>query len=87
MMGWASVPARKEQNMSNRTMLEINHDTTPHGDAEILAWGKAMVAYLSSGQPTQLPDGVTWFGMRHHTDDCPLGEPPRGWRNRERPNA
>lgn len=70
--------------MSNRSLLEINHDTTPHNDDEILKWGKAMVQYLSSGDPRRLPNGVTWFGMRHHSEDCPLGEPPRGWNNRGR---
>jgi len=68
--------------MSNRTMLEINHDTTPHGHDEIVRWAKAMVQYLSSGDPKLLPNGVTWFGMRHHTTNCPLGNPPRGWDNR-----
>ena len=68
--------------MSNRTMVEINHDTTPHGHDEIVRWANAMVHYLSSGDPKLLPNGVTWFGMRHHTTDCPLGDPPRGWNNR-----
>jgi len=63
-------------------MVEINHDTTPHGHDEIARWANAMVQYLSSGAPTLLPHGVTWFGMRHHTVACPLGDPPRGWRNR-----
>ncbi len=67
--------------MSQITMLEINHDTTPHGDEEILAWGRQMVAYLSSGDAKKLPQGVTWFGRRHHSEDCPL-EPPKGWNNR-----
>ena len=67
--------------MSNRTMVEINHDTTPHTEAEKKAWVQAMCNYLSSGNPRDLPDGVTWFGMRHHTSDCPMGEPPRGCNN------
>lgn len=67
--------------MSNRTMLEINHDFTLRNDDQLLAWAKAMDRYLASGDPELLPDGVTWFGMRHHTDDCPMGEPPKGWRN------
>jgi len=68
--------------MSNRTMLEINHDTTPHGDEECAEWARAMCNYLSSGSPKDLPQGVTWFGMRHHSEDCPMGEPPKGWNNR-----
>jgi len=63
-------------------MLEINHDTTPHGHDEVMEWAKAMTAYLSSGNPELLPQGTTWFGMRHHTEDCPMGNPPRGWNNR-----
>lgn len=63
-------------------MLEINHDHTPRNDdATLLAWAKAMKAYLGSGDPKLLPRGVTYFGMRHHTAECPLGNPPRGWDN------
>lgn len=68
--------------MSNRTMLEINHDYSPHYDDEsLLKWARQMRAYLSSGDPKLLPNGVTWFGMRHHSEECPL-KPPKGWDNR-----
>lgn len=67
--------------MSNRSMLEINHDYTPRDLHELEAWAKQMKRYLVSGDPGLLPHGVTWFGMRHHSDDCPLGDPPRGWDN------
>lgn len=70
--------------MSNRTMLEINHDTTPHGHNARVRWVNAMCNYLSSGDPKQLPDGTTYFGMRHHSTECPMGEPPKGWNNRGR---
>ena len=69
--------------MSNRTLLEINHDLTPPRDDEsLLAWARQMTTYFRSGDPKQLPAGVTWFGMRHHSEPCPMGEPPRGWGNR-----
>ncbi len=67
--------------MSNRTLLEFNHDYSPRGDAELLEWAKQLDYYLASGNPELLPDGVTWFGMRHHTTECPMGEPPKGWNN------
>jgi len=62
-------------------MLEINHDTTPFTEDEKEEWLRKMLNYLSSGDPTTLPDGVTWFGKRHHSEECPLGTPPRGWNN------
>ena len=65
--------------MSNRTMVEINHDCTPQSDKELLEWAKSFQQYLGSGQPNTLPEGVTWFNMRHHSEECPLGEPPFGW--------
>lgn len=68
--------------MSNRTMLEINHDYTPNSDESLLKWAQDMKMYLSSGDPECLPAGVTWFGMRHHSSVCALGEPPKGWDNR-----
>lgn len=67
--------------MGNRSMLEINHDTAPFGDKECAEWARKMFDYFSTGNPKDLPRGVTWFGMRHHSTKCPLGEPPRGWNN------
>jgi hypothetical protein len=69
--------------MSNRSMLEFNHDYWPN-DAELLDWAKQIQHYLNSGDPKLLPRGVTWFGMRHHSERCPMGAPPRGWDNREK---
>jgi hypothetical protein len=68
--------------MSNRSMLEFNHDLTPGRltDEARQEWLASMLSYFSSGDPKYLPEGVTWFGMRHHTQDCPL-VPPRGWNN------
>lgn len=68
--------------MSNRTMLEFNHDFAPT-KAHIETWGMCIAEYLRSGDPSSLPSGVTFFGMRHHTQPCPMGDPPRGWRNDE----
>lgn len=70
--------------MSNRSMLEFNHDYYPRRQEET-AFCQAILNYLRSGSPRDLPRGVTWFGMRHHSEDCPLGEPPRGWDNEKRP--
>jgi hypothetical protein len=67
--------------VSNRTLLEFNHDYAPKGD-EVESFAHAIARYLRSGDPTLLPRGVTYFGMRHHSTPCPLGEPPRGWNNR-----
>lgn len=71
--------------MSNRTMLEINHDYYPHTPAEERAWLVNMLAYLRSGNHRNLPDGVTFFNRRHHSEPCPLGRPPFGWHN-EKPD-
>jgi hypothetical protein len=69
--------------MSNRTMLEFNHDYCPR-DEDLIAFAKDLQTYMRSGDPKLLPYGVTWFGMRHHSTPCPL-TPPRGWMN-EKPN-
>ena len=66
--------------MSNRTMVEINHDYYPSpGDEQ--AWLINMLAYMRSINPRNLPDGVTFFNLRHHSDPCPMGEPPFDWNN------
>ena len=58
--------------MSNRSIIELNHDYPPtqRGGKE---WLDAMARFYASGDPRDLPDGVTWFGTRHHSEPCPLG--------------
>lgn len=69
--------------MSNRSMLEFNHDYYPNGKKEEEWFFQSILRYMRSGNAVDLPQGVTWFGMRHHSDPCPLGKPPRGWLNNE----
>jgi hypothetical protein len=65
--------------MSNRTLVELNHDYTPgSSDAELLEWARSMLWYLNSGDKKLLPRGVTFKNMRHHSQPCPvakLGDP------------
>jgi len=71
--------------MSNRSMLEFNHDACPPEDEEqLLLWAKCLRSYLWSADERLLPPGVTFFAIRHHSDPCPLGEPPQGWDNEKR---
>jgi hypothetical protein len=60
--------------MSNRTLIEINHDYLPrHGDEEeLLNFAKSIRSALASTQGEKLPRGVTWVHQRHHTDPCPV---------------
>lgn len=67
--------------MSNRSMLEFNHDLTPRDSEAQQRWAEQLVQYLTSGNRELLPYGVTYFNIRHHSEDCPLGEPPYGWDN------
>ena len=62
--------------MSNRSLIELNHDyCPPRDDAALLAWAKAFRLYLGSGDPSFLPDGVERKWMRHHSDPCPFENP------------
>lgn len=70
--------------MSNRTLVELNHDyAPPQDDAGLLTWARAVRSYLSSGDPKALPDGVTFLNRRHHSEGCPVQTPrlirERGW--------
>lgn len=56
--------------MSNRTLLEINHDYCP-ADADLSQWAERIVSYMRSGNADDLPDGVTCKQMRHHSDPDP----------------
>lgn len=64
--------------MSQRSMVEINHDFSNFKDPE---WVRQFGIYIGSGSPKDLPRGVTYFYRRHHSDDCPMGDPPHGWDN------
>ena len=56
--------------MSNRTLVELNHDYCPL-DKDSQAWAEQMQSYMRSGNPADLPRGVTWKDYRHHSDPEP----------------
>lgn len=58
--------------MSNRTLVELNHDYCPGDDSARLEWAKAMRLYMGSGNKEHLPRGVTFKHMRHHSDPDPM---------------
>lgn len=58
--------------MSNRSLLEFSHDYCPGDDAECLALGRALQAYMRAAYPDELPRGVTRKHYRHHSDPCPI---------------
>lgn len=58
--------------MSNRTLVELNHDFGPSRHVEDrLSWAAAIARYLASGDVSELPNGVTFKHRRHHTEPCP----------------
>jgi hypothetical protein len=59
--------------MSNRTLLEINHDYAGMIDMNPQAFAYALTRYLASGSSRDVGDELRQFGvrvgpMRHHTD-------------------
>lgn len=58
--------------MSNRTLIELNHDYILDTDEEKRAFGEAIQRYMQAADPKQLPPGVTFKNFRHHSDPCPL---------------
>jgi hypothetical protein len=62
--------------MSNRSLIEINHEFCPKGDDEsLLAWARRVRRYVTSGERQDLPDGMTLKWSRHHSDPCPFDQP------------
>jgi hypothetical protein len=57
--------------MSNRSLLEFNHDYYPR-EGDEAKWTAALLAYLRSGEKKHLPRGVTWKDMRHHSEPDPM---------------
>lgn len=60
--------------MSNRTLVELNHDWCPSLGREggMLEWAEAMAAYMRSGDKKMLPRGVTFKYFRHHSEPDPM---------------
>jgi hypothetical protein len=59
--------------MSNRTLVELNHDHCPDlYDDNLEAWAEAMAAYMRSGDKSCLPHGVTFKHIRHHSEPDPM---------------
>jgi hypothetical protein len=69
--------------MSNRTIVELNHDYCPRDDAqELIEWALRMRYYMGCADPAYLPSGVTFLHYRHHSEPRPL-EPQKRGRDRE----
>lgn len=67
--------------MSNRTIVELNHDYCPRDDArELIEWALMMRYYMGNADPAHLPNGVTYLHYRHHSEPCPLDLPTRSIR-------
>ena len=60
---------RGKPQVSNRTLVELNHDFCPRdNDEALLKWAKQMAEYMRGGVPKSLPKGVTFKTMYHHSD-------------------
>lgn len=62
--------------MSNRTLIEFNHDYTYDIEKHQEQFIRGLIDYLRSGDKSVLPSGfgLTWKNIRHHADDCPVEE-------------
>jgi hypothetical protein len=54
--------------MSNRTLIELNHDYCPNTAEELEIWATEMQRFMRSGDKNCLPKGVTFMHMRHHSE-------------------
>lgn len=66
--------------MSNRTLMEFNHDHAYSVERDPEGFVRAVSLYLSSGSRREAEAleryGVTVIRMRHHSDDFMVGLPP-----------
>ena len=59
--------------MSNRTIVELNHDFCPgRSNQALLEWAAKMADYMRSGDKSRLPYDVTFKHMRHHSEPDPM---------------
>ena len=63
--------------MSNHSLVELNHDFRPGGSPdELIPWALAMRTYMGSGDPADLPPGVVFKHIRHHSEPDPASAEP-----------
>lgn len=60
--------------MSNRSLIEFNHDYCPTTDEECLMLGRALQQYMRNAEIGFLPAGVIRKHYRHHSDPDPMLE-------------
>lgn len=61
--------------MSNRTLVELNHDYCPSLGRDgvcLQVWAESMAEYMRTGRKKSLPRGVTFKHMRYHSDPDPM---------------
>lgn len=64
--------------MSNRSLLEFNHDFTPRTgrSRELEEWAVGLLNYLRTADSRYLPAGITFKHRRHHSDPDPTADWP-----------
>lgn len=58
--------------MSNRSLLEFNHDYCPHNEAGEAKLGAALRVYMHGADIEYLPPGVIRKHYRHHGEPEPI---------------
>jgi hypothetical protein len=63
--------------VSNRSLLEFNHDYCPSleepgRDERLAVWARQITRYLRSLDKSELPPGVTFKHRRHHSEPDPM---------------
>lgn len=54
--------------MSNRTLIELNHDYCPIDEEHANDLGQKLSLYMRSADKSWLPEGVVFKSMRHHSE-------------------
>ena len=54
--------------MSQRTLVELNHDFCPENGIRAEQFGLSLQAFMRSGDPQFLPQGVKIIATRHHSE-------------------
>ncbi len=56
--------------MSNRSLIELNHDYTLEAtdEAALLEWAREIHRFMRTLEVDDLPLGITYYQTRHHED-------------------
>lgn len=70
---------QREVILSNRTLIELNHDYCPKNERAAEIFGLKMQMFMMTGEESDLPQGAKLISWRHHSENFVIGKTVEGF--------